>query len=320
MIGGHVVDPAEVTAEVETLSAEETIAWAIERFHPRPAVRRLVPEDELGDRRHRAPDRAPARGSSTSTPGCCSRETYDDPRRARRALRDRVRAVRRSATAEQPASAPRISGASTRMPAAPTARSTRCARPLTRSSCWVSGIRRVDSETRADAAKFGWDERFGLWKLNPLADWDDEAGLELHQGPPRPLQPASRPGLPVDRVHALHHGRPRGRGERAAAGPVPTGPSAASTGSARGSRIRADKWQLFLAHVAQDPTTRYPRPAEMTEDLENEQLPETSAPTSLALQLAAPGIRLRAARERRLRAADRLHGLPTTSPSATTCA
>jgi phosphoadenosine phosphosulfate reductase len=41
-------------------------------------------------------------------------------------------------------------------------------------SCWVSGIRRVDSETRVDAPKFGWDERFGLWKLNPLADWDEK--------------------------------------------------------------------------------------------------------------------------------------------------
>jgi phosphoadenosine phosphosulfate reductase len=40
--------------------------------------------------------------------------------------------------------------------------------------CWVSGIRRVDSETRADAPKFAWDERFGLWKLNPLADWDEK--------------------------------------------------------------------------------------------------------------------------------------------------
>lgn len=40
--------------------------------------------------------------------------------------------------------------------------------------CWVSGIRRVDSQTRAGAAKFGWDKRFGLWKLNPLADWTDE--------------------------------------------------------------------------------------------------------------------------------------------------
>lgn len=40
--------------------------------------------------------------------------------------------------------------------------------------CWVAGIRRSDSQTRASAPKFGWDRRFGLWKLNPLADWSDE--------------------------------------------------------------------------------------------------------------------------------------------------
>jgi len=45
---------------------------------------------------------------------------------------------------------------------------------LNEARCWVSGIRRVDSETRAEAPKFAWDERFGLWKLNPLADWDEK--------------------------------------------------------------------------------------------------------------------------------------------------
>ena len=45
---------------------------------------------------------------------------------------------------------------------------------LNQAACWVSGIRRVDSETRANAPRFGWDERFGLWKLNPLADWDEK--------------------------------------------------------------------------------------------------------------------------------------------------
>jgi phosphoadenosine phosphosulfate reductase len=38
---------------------------------------------------------------------------------------------------------------------------------------WVSGIRRSDSQTRAKAPKFAWDKRFGLWKLNPLADWSE---------------------------------------------------------------------------------------------------------------------------------------------------
>ena len=33
-IGGVVVDPAEVAAEVEAMDAEQAIAWAIEAFHP----------------------------------------------------------------------------------------------------------------------------------------------------------------------------------------------------------------------------------------------------------------------------------------------
>ena len=40
--------------------------------------------------------------------------------------------------------------------------------------CWVSGVRRVDSKTRAGAPRFGWDERFDRWKLNPVVDWTDQ--------------------------------------------------------------------------------------------------------------------------------------------------
>jgi phosphoadenosine phosphosulfate reductase len=39
---------------------------------------------------------------------------------------------------------------------------------------WVSGIRREDSQHRAHAPKFAWDRRFGLWKLNPIADWTEK--------------------------------------------------------------------------------------------------------------------------------------------------
>jgi len=34
MIGGQLVDPDEIAAQVEDLTAPEAIAWAIERFHP----------------------------------------------------------------------------------------------------------------------------------------------------------------------------------------------------------------------------------------------------------------------------------------------
>jgi phosphoadenosine phosphosulfate reductase len=39
---------------------------------------------------------------------------------------------------------------------------------------WISGIRRDQSPTRADAPKLAWDEQHELWKANPLADWTDE--------------------------------------------------------------------------------------------------------------------------------------------------
>jgi phosphoadenosine phosphosulfate reductase len=39
--------------------------------------------------------------------------------------------------------------------------------------CWITGIRRDQSPTRADAAKLAWDEQHELWKANPLADWSD---------------------------------------------------------------------------------------------------------------------------------------------------
>ena len=39
---------------------------------------------------------------------------------------------------------------------------------------WITGIRRDQSPTRADAPKLTWDEQHELWKANPLADWTDD--------------------------------------------------------------------------------------------------------------------------------------------------
>ena len=50
--------------------------------------------------------------------------------------------------------------------------------PLTRAlldlDCWITGVRRDQSPTRANAPKLAWDDRHELWKANPLADWSDE--------------------------------------------------------------------------------------------------------------------------------------------------
>ena len=50
--------------------------------------------------------------------------------------------------------------------------------PLTRAlldlDCWITGVRRDQSPTRANAPKLGWDAAHELWKANPLADWSDD--------------------------------------------------------------------------------------------------------------------------------------------------
>ncbi len=40
--------------------------------------------------------------------------------------------------------------------------------------CWITGIRRDQAPTRANAPKLAWDAAHELWKANPLADWSDE--------------------------------------------------------------------------------------------------------------------------------------------------
>ena len=39
---------------------------------------------------------------------------------------------------------------------------------------WITGIRREQAPTRATAAKLERDQRRGIWKVNPLADWSEK--------------------------------------------------------------------------------------------------------------------------------------------------
>jgi phosphoadenosine phosphosulfate reductase len=54
---------------------------------------------------------------------------------------------------------------------------------------WITGIRRVQSPTRADAPKLGWDEQHELWKANPLADWSDDRCWEYIRERELPYNP-----------------------------------------------------------------------------------------------------------------------------------
>jgi phosphoadenosine phosphosulfate reductase len=47
-------------------------------------------------------------------------------------------------------------------------------RALSSYTAWASGLRRADSESRADAKVVEWDAKRGKVKLNPIATWTDE--------------------------------------------------------------------------------------------------------------------------------------------------
>jgi phosphoadenosine phosphosulfate reductase len=57
-------------------------------------------------------------------------------------------------------------------------------------SAWVTGLRASQSITRTDLKVLEYDEKFGLIKINPLADWSEEdlsAYIVKHGLPLNPL-------------------------------------------------------------------------------------------------------------------------------------
>jgi phosphoadenosine phosphosulfate reductase len=166
------VDPAVVTAELEGRSAEDVIAWAIETFHPElyfatsfqktssviiDIAQRIEPEtrffyldtDVLFQETYETRDRL------------AERYGIEFERYSGISLDEQERVYGGELWNRQPDACCGIRKVEPMREA------------LSGLDCWVSGIRRSDSRTRAGAAKFGWDRRFGLWKLNPLADWSE---------------------------------------------------------------------------------------------------------------------------------------------------
>jgi phosphoadenosine phosphosulfate reductase len=80
---------------------------------------------------------------------------------------------------------------------------------------WVSGIRRDQSPSRAGTPKVEWSEGYGVWKVHPLADWDEKrvwAYITVNEIPYNPLHdvgyrsigciPCTRPVAPDEEERA----------------------------------------------------------------------------------------------------------------------
>jgi phosphoadenosine phosphosulfate reductase len=61
---------------------------------------------------------------------------------------------------------------------------------LAGADAWITGIRREQAPTRADAQHVERDEKRGIWKFNPLAEWTDKdvwSYISKHDLPYHPL-------------------------------------------------------------------------------------------------------------------------------------
>jgi phosphoadenosine phosphosulfate reductase len=58
---------------------------------------------------------------------------------------------------------------------------------------WISGIRRDQSPSRANTPKVQWSERYQVFKIHPLADWDEKrvwSYIQVNEIPSNPLHEA----------------------------------------------------------------------------------------------------------------------------------
>jgi phosphoadenosine phosphosulfate reductase len=72
------------------------------------------------------------------------------------------------------------------------------ARALKGYKAWITGIRREQSPTRANAKLVEWDPKFGLVKFNPLAQWKTEdvwTYIKLYEVPYNPLHDQNYPSI-----------------------------------------------------------------------------------------------------------------------------
>lgn len=151
-------------AELESCSAEEVLAYAVSRFGEglRMACSFQKEESVLVHMLCRLTD---SPSVFTIDSGVLFPETLETWRRFEQRFGVRVEVFDARSPGE-PWSVERCCGA---------AKVAALERALAGAEAWVTGIRREQAPTRATAPKLEHDERRGLWKVNPLADWSEKA-------------------------------------------------------------------------------------------------------------------------------------------------
>jgi phosphoadenosine phosphosulfate reductase len=192
--------------DVEESSAEEVLAEAVERFHPRlyvacsfqkeaavilDMVLRIEPEVRV----------------FTVDTGVLFAETYETWREVERRYGIEIDVYQGMALARQAT----LHGDALWSRDPDACCSIRKVNPLKEAlsqvDAWISGVRRDQSTERADSPKLGWDDRHGLWKVNPLADWAEDEVWDYIARYDLPVNPLHQRGYgSIGCTHCTHPG------------------------------------------------------------------------------------------------------------------
>ncbi len=184
------------TPELERAGAEEVIAYAVARFHPRLTMACSFQKEE-SVLVHMLTQACPDARIFTIDTGVLFPETLETWKRFEERFGARIEVADATSPAE-PWTIDRCCGE---------AKVEALERALEGMDAWITGIRREQGPTRAQTPKLEFDERRGMWKVNPIADWTEKdlwRYIDRHDLPYHPLHdqgyasigcaPCTRPG------------------------------------------------------------------------------------------------------------------------------
>jgi phosphoadenosine phosphosulfate reductase len=163
----------------DSATAEEVLAYAVERFHPRLTMACSFQKEE-SVLVHMLTAICPEARVFTIDTGVLFPETLQTWKRFEDRFGLRVEVFDASSpgdpwTAEHCCSSVKVDALE---------------HALEGVEAWITGIRREQASTRADSTKLERDERRGIWKVNPLADWTEKdvwRYIHKHDLPYNPL-------------------------------------------------------------------------------------------------------------------------------------
>jgi phosphoadenosine phosphosulfate reductase len=156
---GLAVDPEHL----EQASAQDVLKYAVESFHPRLTMACSFQKEETV-LVHMMTEIEPSARVFTIDTGVLFGETLTTWKAFEDRFGLRVEVID-ARSPDEPWTAERCCGA---------AKVDALERALSDVDAWITGIRREQAQTRVGAPKVEQDEKRGIWKLNPLADWSEK--------------------------------------------------------------------------------------------------------------------------------------------------